>query len=89
VAAALEVRGYGAAGRRPRARQAFSRHDLAFLAGACAMVGLAIAGRVAGLQPFRAYPALHLPVRPSELALAAALVACGLLPFADRRGIEA
>ncbi|MGA2927115.1 MAG: energy-coupling factor transporter transmembrane component T [Solirubrobacteraceae bacterium] len=89
VAAALEVRGYGAARRGPPPRRApYSRHDLAFAAAAVGLVALAIGGRIAGLAPFAAYPTLHAPLRPGDAALAAGLVACALAPFADRRGIE-
>jgi energy-coupling factor transport system permease protein len=91
VAAALEVRGYGSARRAPRAGGAsrpWSRHDLAFTAAAIAITALAVAGRVAGLEPFSSDPAVHAPVSAGGLAVAAALVASALLPFADRRGIE-
>jgi energy-coupling factor transport system permease protein len=88
VAAALEVRGYGAARRPPRTRAPWSRHDLVFLGAAIAVVGLAIGARVAGLAPFAAYPALHAPVPTGEVLSACAIVAVALLPFADRRGVE-
>ena len=88
AAAALEVRGYGAAHRPPRTRAPYSRHDAAFTASAVAVLGLAIAAKVAGLAPFTAYPDLRAPLPGGELALAAALLICALLPFADRRGIE-
>jgi energy-coupling factor transport system permease protein len=88
VAAALEVRGYGAARRAPRARAPRSRHDLAFTAGAVVLLGLAIGARIADLAPFSAYPALHMPLSVRELVLSLALAACALLPFGDRRGIE-
>jgi energy-coupling factor transport system permease protein len=88
VAAALEIRGYGAARRPPRARAPYSRHDVSFAASALAVLGLAVIARIAGLAPFRAYPALRAPVRFGELALAVALVGCALAPFAHRRGIE-
>ncbi len=91
VAAALEVRGYGAARRAPRAAgpaRPWSRHDLAFAASAAAIVALAVGGRVAGLEPFSSDPALHAPLRAEGLAAAAGLLGCALLPFADRRGIE-
>jgi energy-coupling factor transport system permease protein len=92
VAAALEVRGYGAARRprqaRGRARAPYSRHDLAFIASSVAVLGLAIGARVAGLAPFAAYPSLRAPVGPGAVGLACALLVCSLLPFADRRGIE-
>ncbi|MFL5823805.1 MAG: energy-coupling factor transporter transmembrane component T [Solirubrobacteraceae bacterium] len=88
VAAALEVRGYGAARRLPRARIAWSRHDLAFLASAVAISALAIAGRAAGVVRFQAYPGLHAPLDAGQAALAVTLIVCALLPFADRRGVE-
>ncbi len=88
VAAALEVRGYGAVRRPPPARAPYSRHDLAFMASASGVLGLAIAARVAGLVPFAAYPALHAPVDGGQLGVAGGLVACALAPFADRRGVE-
>jgi energy-coupling factor transport system permease protein len=90
VAAALEVRGYGAARRAPRgsARRPYSRHDVAFLASAAFVLALAVGGRIVGLAPFHAYPSLHAPVGALEVALAALLFVCALLPFAERRGIE-
>jgi energy-coupling factor transport system permease protein len=87
VAAALEVRGYGAARRPPRTRVPYSRHDLAFGASAIGVLALAIGARIANLTPFSAYPELHAPVAASQWALVGALLACALLPFADRRGI--
>ncbi len=88
VAAALEVRGYGVARRPPAYRAPYSRHDVAFLASAAAITALAIGGRGAGLVPFAAYPSLHAPVGAGVVAVAAALVAAALLPFADRRGLR-
>jgi energy-coupling factor transport system permease protein len=88
VAAALEVRGYGAARRPPRVRRPYSRHDVGFMASGAAVMALAVGARVAGVAPFRAYPAMYAPVGAGGLAVAAALLVCALLPFADRRGIE-
>ncbi len=91
VAAALEVRGYGAARRRARGsrvRTPYSRHDIAFAASAAAIVALAIGARVAGLVPFSSDPSLYAPVGAGGVAVSAAIVVCALLPFADRRGIE-
>ncbi len=83
VAATLEVRGYGAA-RRPRsARRPWSRHDLAFAASAVALVAIAVVAPVS----FTAAPAFSAPVDAGALGTCAALAACILLPFADRRGI--
>jgi energy-coupling factor transport system permease protein len=91
VAAALEVRGYGAArrsGRRARRSKPWSRHDLAFAVAAVALAALAIGARAAGLAPFSADPSLYAPVRPVGVAVAVAIVLCALLPFLDRVGIE-
>jgi energy-coupling factor transport system permease protein len=91
VAAALEVRGYGAARRPARGagvRRPWSRHDYAFATSAVGIVALAIAAREAGLARFESDPALHVPVGVGGLAVAAGLVAFALAPFADRRGIE-
>jgi energy-coupling factor transport system permease protein len=88
VAAALEVRGYGAAHRPPRARRPYSRHDLAFGASAAAITALALCARVLDLAPLKAYPSLHIGVGAGTVGIAAALVGVALLPFADRRGTE-
>jgi energy-coupling factor transport system permease protein len=87
TAAALEVRGYGAARRVPRTHRPYSRHDLAFGASAVAIVALAVGARIGDLAPFRAYPTLHAPMPAGAWTLAAALLVCALLPFAERRGI--
>ena len=83
VAATLEVRGYGAARKPPRARPPWSRHDLAFAASAVALVVIAVVAPVS----FSAYPTFQAPVDGGVLATCAALALCALLPFADRRGI--
>jgi energy-coupling factor transport system permease protein len=87
VAAVLEVRGYGAASRPPRVRQAYGRHDLAFTAAAGIVLGLAIAGRYGGLAGFSAYPTVWVPAGLEVLASSAGLLVVALAPFADRRGI--
>jgi len=86
VAAALEVRGYGAAKRPASAHRPRSRHDLAFGASAVALLGLALTARFASLAPMQAYPALRVGGGFPTLALAGALIAVALLPFADWRG---
>jgi energy-coupling factor transport system permease protein len=87
VAAALEVRGYGAARRPPRMSRAWSRHDLAFTASAVAIVALAAVARYGGLAPFHAYPSLRMGTGPAAFGLAGAILVVALLPFADRRGV--
>jgi energy-coupling factor transport system permease protein len=88
VAATLEVRGFATARRAPRSSRPWSRHDLAFLLSAAAVLALAIIGRVAGAASFNAYPELHAPISVGTVALCAGLLAAVLLPFTDRRGIE-
>jgi energy-coupling factor transport system permease protein len=87
VAAALEVRGYGAARTPPPARRPYSRHDLAFAGAAGVLIAVVIVIRAAGLTRFAAYPALHWAVSAPGIVAAAILLTCALLPFADRRGI--
>jgi energy-coupling factor transport system permease protein len=88
VAATLEVRGFGVGGRPQRRARPLSRHDLAFGASAVALAALAVASGVGGWEGFEAYPRTVAPLDARLLLLAAALAACTLLPFADRRAIE-
>ena len=87
VAAALEVRGYGAARRPPRGHRPYSRHDLAFTGAAVAVLVIAVTARFGGLAPFSAYPALSAPAGGAVAAVSVAVLACALAPFADRRGL--
>jgi energy-coupling factor transport system permease protein len=88
VAATLELRGFASAHRAPRLSRPWSRHDIAFLVSAVAVLALAVFGRLAGAASFNAYPKLHAPVSASTIVLSIGLVAAILLPFADRRGID-
>jgi len=88
VAATLEVRGFASASRPPRRRPPLSRHDLAFAVSAVAVLALAILARVSGAARFDAYPEIHAAFGLGTFAIAAALFAAIVLPFADRRGIE-
>jgi energy-coupling factor transport system permease protein len=102
VAATLELRGFALAaaprGQRPRrgragqervrAHQPWSRHDLAFVCSAVALLALALAGRASGAASFDAYPLLRVASGPATWGLCAALCAVVLFPFLDRRGIE-
>jgi energy-coupling factor transport system permease protein len=88
VAAALEVRGYGAARHAPRAvARPWSRHDVAFAASAAALVALAFGGAATRVATLDAHSALELTGGPGPWLLGAAIVAAALAPFADRRGI--
>jgi energy-coupling factor transport system permease protein len=87
VAATLEVRGYGSARRPPRMPEPWSRHDIAFLTSAAALVALAILARVTGTAQLEHQQLLRVPLGAAEVWLCAALAAVALLPFADRRGI--
>ena len=88
VAATLEVRGFATARRAPRSSRPWSRHDVAFLLSAAAVLALAILGRVSSVASFNAYPEIHAPVSVGTVALCLGLLAAVLLPFTDRRGIE-
>jgi energy-coupling factor transport system permease protein len=88
VAATLEVRGFATARRAPRLARPWSRHDIAFLASAIAIVGLALVGRLAGAVRFDAYPEVHAPIGAGTIVLCMAFLAAVLLPFGDRRGID-
>lgn len=88
VSAALELRGYGsrrASSRRPA--PPWSRHDVAFLASAFALVALLVLGEVSGASSFAWNPRLDGPPVAQPALLALALVVVALVPFADRRGI--
>jgi len=88
VAAVLEMRGYGAAGRTRRLRPPRSRHDLAFGACALTLLGLALLAQLSPAGAFAAYPQLNMALTPGTALLALLAPAIALVPFADRRGIE-
>jgi len=68
-------------------RAPFSRHDLAFAVSACAVLAMAIATRVLGIDEFGAYPLVHGEVSAGTLLACGALAVALTLPFCDRRGI--
>jgi energy-coupling factor transport system permease protein len=96
VAATLELRGFAVAAdskhRPPRSqsrlRRPWSRHDLAFLCSAFAVLALALTGRLSGAASFEAYPLVKMQLAPGTWVLSIALIAAVLLPFADRRGTD-
>ena len=85
VAAALEVRGYAAARPPRRAPKPWSRHDRRVLAGTLLVAGAAITASVAGVGWIEHDPVLRMGAGSGELALIAAIVAGGVLPFAGAR----
>jgi energy-coupling factor transport system permease protein len=85
---ATRMQGSPAGGRKPRTRRPWSRHDLAFLCSAFAVIALALAGRLSGAASFEAYPLVKMQLDAGTFALCAALLAAILLPFLDRRGID-
>lgn len=88
VAATLELRGYATAKAGRGRSRPLSRHDLAFLASAFAVVALALGGRIGGAASFDAYPLLHMPTSAVTLGLCVAIALVALAPFLDRLGIE-
>jgi energy-coupling factor transport system permease protein len=88
VAATLELRGFATGARPPARRRPASRHDLAFAASTLALAVLGIGAALEGWAGFDVLPRLGTAVAAPALLLAAALAACALAPFADRRGIE-
>jgi len=84
VAAALEVRGYSAAGRPKREPRPWSRHDLRLAAAATAIAVAAIAARIAGAGEFELYPLVEVPVGALDAGVCVALGAFALMPLAGR-----
>jgi energy-coupling factor transport system permease protein len=87
VAATLEVRGYGGAGRPARRVRPWSRHDIGFAVSALALAALATGTTAFGWDPFHAYPRTVAPVDGEVVAVAVAVLMCALAPFAERRGV--
>src|SRR3954468_12958107 len=85
VAAALEVRGYAAARPPRRAPQPRSRHDWRVLAGTLLVVGASLWASAAGAAWIVHEPTFRMALGAPELALMAALVGAGVLPFAGAR----
>lgn len=86
VAAALEVRGYALAGRPPRDRRRWSRHDLRVAAAAASIAACAVAGKLAEVGAVELYPRFAVQLGPGELMLCAVLLGAAAFPFAGRRG---
>jgi energy-coupling factor transport system permease protein len=85
VAAALEVRGYAAARPPRRARMPWSRHDWRVLLGTVLVAGAAVVGSAAGVAWIVHDPTLQMGFGVRELALVAAILAAGIVPFLGAR----
>lgn len=85
VAAALELRGYGSAGRPARDARPWSRHDVRVAGAALLVAALAVVMRVLDVGEFEPYPSPVMTSGPGDLVLGLALVAGGALPFAGAR----
>src|SRR3954467_1877551 len=85
VAAALEVRGYPTARPGRAARRPWSRHDRRVLGGTVLLVGATVWASAAGIAWIVHDPIFRMALGPSELALAAALLGAGVLPFLGAR----
>ncbi len=81
VAATLELRGYAHGVPRRAERRRGSRHGWRFAAAGVAMLVVGIAGAIAGVGAFEAYPTVELDADPATLALAAALPGLAALPY--------
>lgn len=89
TAAALELRGYALGSRRSgRPRAPWSRDDLAFAVATAAVLGMALAARLAGIAGFDPYPLVRAELGGAEVALALALPLACAAPYAlaARRG---
>jgi energy-coupling factor transport system permease protein len=87
VAAALELRGYGGAGRPARRRRPWSRHDVAFAAAGAVLVVCAVAAAFGPAAAFDPYPRLEMATGPATWALCAVILLAAGLPHLDRRGV--
>jgi energy-coupling factor transport system permease protein len=85
VAAALEVRGYAVARPPRRLRRPWSRHDWRVLAGTVLVTAAALIASAAGAGWIVHDPTFRMAFGVRELALIAAILAAGVLPFLGAR----
>lgn len=85
VAAALEVRGYGLAGRPQARRRPWSRHDRAFALAALFSIAAVAAARVSGSVGFYPYPLIDIDPVAVAATLVLILPALALAPFGAAR----
>ncbi len=89
LAAALEVRGYGALGRFPPSHVPWSRQDRSFGLAALTLMVACTAAAFAGLGSFHPYPLLSIGAGPADIAFAAVIPVLALMPFNQRRRMRA
>lgn len=82
VAATLELRGYANGPPRRAASPPAGRHSRSFLITGLALIGCAIAARIAGVGEFDPYPVVSLDADLPTVALALAIPALAAAPFA-------
>jgi energy-coupling factor transport system permease protein len=82
LAATLELRGHALGSRPARAPRRRSRHGRAVAAAAVAIAAVTLAAALAGAGGAESYPRVEVSADPATLALAAALPALALSPFA-------
>ncbi|MEA2276620.1 MAG: energy-coupling factor transport system permease protein [Solirubrobacteraceae bacterium] len=85
VAAALEVRGYAVARPPRRDRRPWSRHDWRVLGGTLLVAGAAVTASIGGAAWVEHDPTFRVALGVPELALIAAILAAGIVPFAGGR----
>jgi energy-coupling factor transport system permease protein len=85
VAATLELRGYARGSPQSARGASRTRYGARFLAAGVVTCALAIAGRIAGVGGFDAYPTLSVAVDAPTLGLAAAIVCAAAVPLAGPR----
>ena len=84
VAATLELRGHSLE-VRPRVERRRSRDDAPLLLTAVLILAAAVAGRLAGVGGFEAYPLIEIDTGPATLVFCVSLIALAGTPFAVRR----
>jgi energy-coupling factor transport system permease protein len=85
LAAALEVRGYGALGRFPASGEPWSADDLGFALSAIALGVACVVAALAGLASFQPYPLVRIDAGLPDLSFGAALPLLALIGFAAGR----
>ena len=81
VAATLELRGYGLDLPTPRRRPKRRAGEIGLAAAGAALLSVVLAGLLAGVGDFEAYPTVRIALDPATVVLAVALPTIAALPF--------